>query len=427
MPATYSVTTGGVDLVKLWRKVQGKMLLSYNNKCEELQWFTRLTQFELPASLREVTTPVDIRRNGGGASIPSGGYEAKPVTAAPEELTFAIIHQNYRYSFSRTSELLGSQGTAAQVFDQLQYQSKKQRESMCERFSMQTYGFSSGVVCLTSTNATQSSGTYTLIDAYGKSDLDGVYIAQFFKVGDRVALRRSGSLVTNAIGTVTAVTPATPSIDVTWNGSVDSDANDEVLFANSLENATLAGGTDHNKWPLGFLDFVESSSVHGLTSTTAPLWAAGSDSSGGRMNFVKLRKGQNFIKNNSSGSPDTFVVAQGVEADMTDALLATNRYATTMGMQLDGSTAIKGVKSIVGTRWTPNSRAWLFDSDKLKRWEPVGQIPDEKGNLPDSSNNLVITDKLENQSAKVVGTDYLHGRCITDRASMYQWSGLQEQ
>lgn len=423
--ATYSVLTA-TDVVELHRKVQGKMLLSYNNTCEELKWHSRLSKFELAASLREVTTPVDIRRNGGGASLVAGGYEAKPLTVAPEELTFTFIHQNFRYSFDRLSELLGRQGDASQVFDHLQYQARKNREAMCERFSMMTYGFSSGVVCLTSTNATQSSGTYTLIDAYGKSDLDtAAYLSQFFKTGDRVALRRSGALVTNAIGTVTSVGSGT--IDVTWNGSVDSDANDEVLLANQLENTTLAGGTDHNKWHIGFLDIVETASIHGLSSSSAPLWAAGSDTTGGRFSFVKLRKGQNFIKNNSSGTPDTLVLAQGVEADTTDGLLGTNRYGSTMGMELDGSTKVKGLKVVTGTRWTPNSRAFMFDSSKLKRWEPVGQIPDESGNLPDSSNSLVITDKLQDLSAKVTGTDHISARVITDRASFYMWSGLQEQ
>lgn len=425
--ATYSVPTGGTDLVQLHRKVQGKLLLSYNNTCEELKWHTDLKDFTLAASLREVTTPIDIFRNGGGSSIVEGGSEAKPQTVGLGELTFTFIHRNYRYSFSRTAELLGAQGDASQVFDQMKYQARKQREAMCEHFSLATYGFSTGVICQTTTAASQSSGTYTLANMYGKSDLDtAALVAQPFYVGARVALVRSAALVTNAIGSVTAVSVSAGTIDVTWNGSVTSVSADNVVFANSLENTTLSGGTDYNKWPIGLLDIIETASIHGYSSSTAPLWAGGSDTSGGRMNFVKLRKGQNFIKNNGGGEADTFIVAQAVEADMTDALLSTNRYATTAGMQLDGSTAIKGVKFIGGTRWTPNSRAWLGDSASLKVWHPVGQMPDENGVLPDSNSSSTITDKLQDVSGKVVGTDYLYGRVVTNRGNWYQFSGLTE-
>jgi hypothetical protein len=426
--ATYSVTTGGTDLVKIRRKVTGEMLTAFATECEEYKWHSKLTDWKLAPSLREVITPVRIRRNGGGASITEGGYEASPMTLAPEELTFTFQHWNFRYTTSRLAKLLNPQASKAEVFSQLKFQGISQCESMKEKFAQHTYGFSTGVVCLTSTGATQASGTYTLIDAYGKSDLDtAAYIAQFFKVGERVALVRAGALVANAIGVITAVTPATPSIAVTWNGSVDSDANDQVVFANNLENTTLAGGTDYNKWPIGLMDVIETASIHGLSSSTAPLWAGYHDTTGGRFNFVRLRKMQNAIKNNGGGTPDSMIMAQGVEVDCTDALLANNRYGSTVGMQLDGSTAVKGIKNWGGTRWTPNSRVWLFDSSDFKKWEPVGAIPDESGNLPDSSNNLVVTDKLQDVSADVTGTDYLFGRVFTNRGNFALSSGLAEQ
>lgn len=426
--ATYTPTTTGTDEVILQRKVQGKMLWSFNKSNEERSWHSNFSDWKMAASMREVTTPVALTRGFGGASIVEGGYESVPATPAPTEATFTWIHENYRYSFTRQGELINQQGDKNQVFAQAKYQSMMQRNAMDERFSAYTYGYSTAVIAQTSTVATATSGTaYTLKNAYGNTALtNAAYIAQFFKVGQRVALRRAGALVANAIGTITATSAATPSITVTWIGSVTSANNDEVLYAHSQENATLSGGTDHNKAPIGFSDFFDTASVHGISNATYPLWTAGTNSSGGRMNFVKLRQAQNTIRNVGGGEPDLMVVAQGVEADMTDALLATNRYATTMGMQLDGSTAVKGVKTIRGSRWTPNGTVYLGDSSCLNIWEPAGQVPDENGMLPDSSNTLVMTDKLQDQSAKVSGADYLYSRVITNRGNMFRISALTE-
>jgi hypothetical protein len=423
--ATYTVMTAA-DLEKIGKKVQGALLKGYSDICEERKWHDKLTKFKLAASMREVIAPITIVRNRGqGASIPAGGSEAKPITTAPVELTFAFIHRNHRYTFDRTSELINSANSGAEVFSRLKFQAMAMREAMCEHFSFATYGYSSAVVCKTSTNATQASGTYTLIDLYGEADLDTAsMLAQPFGIGSRVALRRSGALVANAIGTVTAVDDAAGTIAVTWNGSVDSDAGDEVLFANSLENTTLAGGTDHNKFPIGLLDFSNTASVHGHSSATSPLWnSALTDSSGGRFGFVKLRRGKNEISNKGGGTPDLLIMDQAVQADMDDNLMGAVRYSSPTAMSLDGATVIKGV-DIVGTRWTPSRRAWLLDSSSLKLWEPAGQMPDKSGLLPDSNNNLVITDKLENISGKVTGVDYIYGRILENRGNLAYYSGL---
>ena len=424
--ATTAITTGATDLVKLGRKVQGPLMVGFAAECPEYGFHTKLKKFKLAASQREVTAPIQIKRSAGlGSTVVEGSYESRKYTPAPAELTFTFVHRHYGYSFSRTTELLGaSQGEKAYIFDQMKFQARVIKEAMKENFAFQTYGYSTGYVCQTSTNATQSSGTYTLINAYGESDLDNTtFVAQPFQVNSWVALIRAGALVTNAIGIVTAV--GTGTIDVTWNGSVDSDANDYVVFANSLENTTIAG-TDYNKASIGFFDVVNTPSVHGLSSATEPLWdAALADTSGGRFGFVKLRRGQNAIKNKGGGEADKFLVAQAVEADITDMLQSAVRYNNTMALQLDGATQIKGLE-FQSTRHTPNSRAWLYDSDSLKLWEPAGQMPDESGVLPDSNNSLVITDKLQDISGKSVGVDYIFGRVFENRGNFAYFSGLTE-
>lgn len=427
--ATVTVPTGSSTLVKLGRKVQGPLFLGYSKECPEYGWHTKLDKFTLGASQREITAPLDIRRAAGlGSSIIEGSYEARPFTPAPNELTFTFIHRNYRYALSRTTELLsGSQGAKAYVFDQLKFQARKIKEAMKEHFSLATYGYSTGIICKTTTAATQASGTYTLSAAYGEADLTNTsFLVQPFAIGSVVMLLNPAgpALRTNGIGTVTAI--GTGTTDITWAGSVTSVSGDQIVFANSMENATLAGGSDYNLHPVGLLDIANTASVHGLSSATESYWNVGlSDTSGGRFGFVKYRRGQYAINNRGGGDPDTCIIAQGVEADLTDQLSAAVRYNNTMALQLDGATQIKGVEFRT-SRYVPNSRVWLCDSENFKLWEPAGQMPDESGVLPDSNNNLVITDKLQDISGKTVGVDYLYARITNNRSNFAYFNGLTE-
>jgi hypothetical protein len=418
---SYSPTTGGTTLAKVWKKMQGKLLVGFNAKCEEYALARDLDEFEIAPSAREVTTPIDIVRQGGGASIPEGGKEAFPYTAAPNELTFTWINENYRFTISLTSQYLDRKSKDTQIVRQVKYQSRKMLEAFVNRVGRQFYGYSSGTVCETSTNATQSSGTYTLQDAYGEADLDNAaFLSGFFQVSDRVALVRSGALVANAIGDVTAVGSGT--IDVTWNGSVDADADDIVVFANSIENTTLASGTDHNKWPVGLLDMANTASVHGLSSATAALWDAYRDTSGGRFDFAKLRAGQYKIQNNGGGKANLLIVPNGVETDMTLQGLSAMRFSDSMNLEFDGATKIKGVK-LFTSRKVPNSRAWLLDDSALRRWSLV-PAPNESGEMPEGFNSN--SDKLQDQNAEVVSFDYPYAFVCVNRGKIAYFSGLTE-
>ena len=74
--ASYSTTTSGTTLPKLWKKIQGKLIHGFNVKCEEWNLIQDLKEFDVQFSAREVTAPIDISEHGGGASIVEGGYEA---------------------------------------------------------------------------------------------------------------------------------------------------------------------------------------------------------------------------------------------------------------------------------------------------------------------------------------------------------------
>src|SRR5690606_13353859 len=120
-----------------------------------------------------------------------------------------------------------------------------------------------------------ASHTIPLKNAYGSSSIPGTtaaqkaFIADKFKVGDQVALVNpgGGTLVTNAIGKVTAVNPATPSITVTWiPGNVDPSDGDYVVLANGA-NASVLAHTSYNRCLVGLLEMMTRSEEHSLNSS----------------------------------------------------------------------------------------------------------------------------------------------------------------
>src|SRR5690606_16367154 len=149
-------------------------------------------------SAREMTIPVDLNRQGGAAHIPEGGYEANPQTVNVEEITVVWTILSQRWTTSLTAKRLeaSAKGRQGQVTRQFKYQAVKAMESVSRRISESFYGYRSGLICKTSTNATSASQTLTLIVAYGESSLDNsAYLAGFFAVGDKIAIVRSGALL----------------------------------------------------------------------------------------------------------------------------------------------------------------------------------------------------------------------------------------
>lgn len=424
MALTQTITTAGTTLAKLQRKVQGSVLKGFKTTSEEWGLIQRLRNFDLQFSAREVTTPIDIVDQPSGAFIPEGGYEANPVTAAPQELTFTWANFNARWNLSVTSRLIDKKNRQAQLIRQTKYQTMKLTEALQRRVGVSFYGLSTGVLALTSTNATQSSGTYTLIDAYGQAALDNAaYLASFFAVGDRVALIRAGALVTNALGTVTAVSTSAGTIDVTWAGSVDSDANDQIVLANSVENASIAG-TDWNQSPVGLLDMVGSTSVHGLSGSNYPKWTAAlNDTTGGRFSPARLMKADHEIGNKGGGKMDLVIMAQGVLRDAMEAERSVLRYGDPMNLSLDG--ALKTGTRQHTSRKVPNGYVWVMDSRTLRKWALV-DIPGEEGpGVPEADDEGF--DKVADRNAHVFSFDFPYQFVTQNRGNIAQFSGLSEQ
>jgi hypothetical protein len=421
---TYTATTSGTTLAKLWKKLQGPLLRGFNAKCEEYSWIKELEQFKVNHSAREVTSPIDISRQGGGASIVEGSYEANPFTVAPQEVTLTWINENYRFTRSLLAKYLDKYSSEAQIEQQMKYQGKKLIEALANRIGKQFYGLSSGLISKTSTNADSATQTLTLIDGFGEADIDDpAYLTSLYEVGDRIALHASGTLIdtTDSFGAITAKDAANGTLSVTMVGSADVDANDSIVFANGLGN-TLIADTDYNKWPVGLLDAANTDSVHGLAGTTYPLWAPYTNTTGGRFSLAYLKAGQYAIQNNGGGKVDTMIVNQGVLTDMTLQQQAALQFTDALNMEFDGGTKVKGTQ-IRHSRKTPPNRLWLMDSRKaMFRWNLM-PMPSEDGSFPEDAEYTNV-DKLQDLSAEVFSLDFSYAFVWKNRSALAHFEGL---
>jgi len=414
---TYTPTLS-TDVTKIWRTVQTDVQQGLNFMSEEWEMMEDIKKFKVDWSSRSITVPLDITEGSGIANIPEGGYEAYPTSPAPQELTLSWVLMNGRFTVTKTVNWIRENTPNAMMEDQMRYQALKKVQDLGRHYSDYFYGLSTAYLATTTTAASQSSGTYTLATGYGQSTItNAAFIANKFKVGDRVALIQSGALVANALGTITAVTPATPSIAVTWAGSVTSTSGDYVVKANSLENTTIAG-TDYNRGMVGLLDMCLTASVHGLSSSTDANWSvAASDTTGGRLTGVRLRKHMQAIKNDGGGTVDRVYIAQGVERDMISLQNAAVRFSDPNSMELDGSVKYGKVK-FHATKRVPNGWAFPVASKSIKR---LSLLP-----KPDGTPMWEDGEKIPDRSAYVFSIDFPCATVCLNRKNLSYFNSLTE-
>lgn len=419
-------TTSKTTLAKLYRKVQGNVLVGFQKKCPEMGLVKRLKEFDLDASAREVTTPIEITRQPAGAFISEFGYEAIPKTEAPQELTFPFVQFNDRYSFSRLSEHLDRTQRKASLVRQAKFQTARLIEALSRRVSISFYGVSTGYLAETTTDATQASGTYALNDGFGYANFDDTtWLSRLFVVGDYVALIRSAALVTNAIGQVTAV--STSGIAVTWAGSVNSDAADNVVLANSaghLITTGVIGHTDYNLAPTGLTDFLITDSVHGLATSSYPLWGpAGMETSATRMTGTRLKKAQHEISNTGGGTADLFIHSQGINRDIFANTTAAVQFSDPLGMEIMGDFKTKGIRQFT-SQYTPAGFACLLDSSAIKRWT-ITPLPGEDTQSIEGMPETTV-DKLEDISGSATSFDLVYNWVTVNRGNLYGFANVVE-
>lgn len=423
--ATYTPTASTTDLEKIWKKIQGPLAIGFNANCEEWGWMRDLQDARIDHSAREVIFPVDITPETSGAAIPEGGKEAMPLTTEPQEATLAFIQINKRFTRSYLGKYLAKYSGSAQIEEQLKYQGRKLLQGLCNYAGRQFYGFSTGIIFENATDATATSGqAYTIRDGYDVDAIDNAaFLAGFVQINDRVALLDAGALVTNAIGTVTAKSSSTPSVTVTWNGSVDADVGDDFVFANSVENTTISG-TDYNRWLVGLLDGMTSTSVHGLSGSTYPLWTSYQDSTGGRFDLAKLRAGQYAIQNNGGGKLNRLIVSNGVLTDMTIQEKAAVRWSDAMSMEFDGAVKVKNAVINTSRKVPPGYAFGLDDNKAVFKWNLTPQVSQDAAF--DENAFYSNVDKIPDTNADVFSLDQVLGLAWKNRSCGAVWSALTE-
>jgi len=426
--AAATLLTGGTDLVKIQKKVQGDVRWLVMRETPEWGLMKKLPSSDLLHSRREVTQVVVVDEQGGGAFISEFGYESRARTMAPTELTYTYALYNSRFPVSTLSRQLSQLERNAYLQDQLQFQVRRSGQGLSRRFSQTVYGLSSGLVCQTSTNATSATQTLTLINAYGATDAasdNASFLASMFSIGDTLAVVRAGAIVTNGIGTVTARSLSAGTISVTMVGSCDVDASDEIYFAESVENdAAQTTSCDINKWPVGLTDARDSVTFHSLSSSSVAGWAAGVDTAGGRMNGTKIKVGLHSIENKGGKGPFWFIQSQGVDRDIYNQQVAAVRFADPMNMSIDGDVKVGGGITPFTSKYVPPGFAALVPKKNLMKWV-LTPMPDiETGKMPDFDDSTQV-DKVPDRAGHYIGTDLAWGN-ILHRHQMYFWQNLTE-
>lgn len=420
--ATYSVTTSGTDLKELWRKVQYGVVTAAQFGVEEWQWLQMLSEFDVDWSAREITFEADINDGIGAASIPEGGKEARPSSPTAVTATPTWILINKRFTISKTAQYIANRTPKAQLESQLKYQSKKALQTIRRKVGDMFYGFSTGTMAHVNSVSTDD---IVIDNMYGVTGLgattDDVQATDLFRAGDYIAvLNPTGpALRANGIVKVDSITASTNTLTGSDVSSITSPTDgDLIVFANNLENTTLAGGTERNLGLVGLLDGLTSTSVHGISGSTYDKWnAAIANTSGGRFTGIKLRKMKQAIQNTGGGSLTDVIWTNGVENDVVSQLQAGLRFNDAFGMEMDGSPKSKGV-TFHTSRRVPDG--YVFGFDKKNSVHKMTLLPEPGTQAFDDG------DKLQDDSGLVFSMDYPCAMVWKNRANAGYYSSVTE-
>lgn len=412
----YVPSKARTDLVKLYRKVQTTLFTAFNFKCEE---YASQPEGDFPVdwSAREILFPLDLNEGGGVASIEEGGKEANPTSPTLEEGTTTWIQLNKRFTLTKIAQYIDEQqGVRPMVKRQFVFQGAKMIQAIAWTWGVYFYGFGTGVQAKVLSAA--GAPTYTLKDAYGLTGLsasgsasDNGYLARLFKVGDRVAVLNPTGPALRGIETVTARSESAGSITLA-NAVASTAASDLLVYANSIENTTLAGGTDYNKAPTGLLDVLTSASLHGLTHAN---WTvAFSDTATGRFSGMKLHRGKDEIENYGPDGAllDRLIMDQGVYRDTVAQYQSAIRFNDPFALEIDADIKTKRVK-IMKTRKVPPGFVCGFWSKAYRKMTLFDK--------PTAPTSFMDGDKLENQNAMVFMADYPYQLVCTARKAFVYW------
>ena len=420
------------NLQQLFKKTQTGMLSALQDQTPELKWLRKTPLAKLIPSGLEMRLILNVLFQGGGTMLPDGGYESKMTVQAPQNGTVTFVQYNNRFGLTGLGRMYDRYASQGEVMKLNFYAAKKVMEAMGRKMGYQTYGYSTGTVAVVDTTATVTTNTNVLLRRAFGSTLIGntnatatanqlTYLAQLFRsLDDVIGPLSGGDVVTNGQATIVSVTNSTGSINVsTAGGSSTWTQGNPIVFFNAVTDTTVAG-TELNLWPVGLLDVTQSTTVHGLSSTTAPNWSSNTDTAGGRFGFVKLQKHKQYIANYGGAEPDTVILSNGVLNDATAAERAARIYPGVSMFDLDGNLKARGIE-IRTSLLAPPGLAFVYDSEVYTKLE-LGDLPSEDGG-PD----LMEINKLPNQDIWASSLNYAYLRACTNRAAIGVSSGLDEQ
>lgn len=421
--------TKTTDLSDLYKKTNTEVMVGLKRKTEEYDLFDDLPDIRLIPSQNEMRLVLDVTyQPDTTAMIPENGYEAVLTSQAPSHGTVSFVQMNARYALSTLYQAgIKSKGRLGMIQDQALYESIKAIEQFARKIGLQTYGFSTGtkaVVAATGSAGTTQNGIQ-LKNAYGSSLVPGTatadktYLSFIFRVGDPIALIRSGSLI--EFGAVTA-SPSAGSgvgfIDALFASSITPTSGDLIVNAAAVTDATVTA-TDKDRWPVGMFDITTSASLHGL-SGSGNQWNAGySDTTGGRFSYARLQALRDGIKNASGQSVNRLIWSQGVRRDVISGERSSMVYDSS-AFNLDGDVGAKGIKDFTSVL-VPTGMCWGYNSDAIQK-KVLTDKPDYEGGP-----SIFTLDKVQDRGAYAAAFDFIYLRACVNRSATGYASSLQEQ
>lgn len=383
-----------------------------------------MKNFKVDWSAREITAELDINDDTNTSVIPEGGYEAYPTSPTTATATLTWVLLNKRFTVSKTAKYISQQqGTRGQLEGQLRWQSKKAVDGIRRKWGDMFYGVSTGVVGIVSAisgNAVLVSGMYNQAGVGGTSA--NRKVTDLFRVNDHITFLTSSYTLRLGGSTpfvkVTGITTASSFVSCNTTAVTDLAATDLIVFANNLEQSTLAGGTEYNQGMVGLIDGVTTASVHSVSSASYPRWAAAvNNSSGGRFTTTKFQNLRDSIYNLGGGDMDMIIWAQGVKRDVVSQLSAGLRFTDAFALELDGKAVAKGV-TFMDSRRVPDGYVWgLVKENSVNK---MNLLPEPGQQAWDDGQ------KLQDNSGYVFGVDFPTSLIWTNRGNVGMYSGLSQ-
>ncbi len=363
--------------------------------------------------------------------LADGGNEAVPSTPAPTHGTFLPVQMNKRFNYTGLAQALESRSRAAFIEQQTAFQAVQAGYAFGRAIGLQTYGQSTGTIAVVKTTA--SAGTtqngVAIKNAFGSATLcpggdagaQDTYLSSLFRVGDNVALIRSGSLIEFAS---VVASPSAGSgvgfIDLLFTSSITPTAADLIVLANADGDSTVTG-TDKSQWPIGFTEALLASSVLGVTTSNYAAWAAGSaQTATQRLSFQVKEKMINECWNAGGVQINRFIVPQGVRRDAIAGERGGRRYDS-------GDVDLQGdLKAGSGEKYYTSQ---LAIPGTMIGWFNMAYSKIELSDMPDGevSKSIFKLDKVQGKSQIAASYDYFYAKIPTSRAAMGYAANLSSQ